>query len=268
MENPPAFPVELEREIFETTALLHPKTIHHLLRVARRVLIWIEPFLYRFARYERPHSPRFHALVQKPPDFWNLAVRHLALLNRGNTALRLLDACKGITSLAIDFGDPFHSTGPLTSILPDSHIHRLATRLPKIAPELRRSLFAAITHLAILDIALDTAILTSFCAEIPHLPALTHCSSYFFKDLIPADVLLQTLAEAPRLHLLLVLTHGKGTDMVSAVYDVRFVVANYDNYWDFWEAGAKGLPDYWSRGDDFVAKKRRGEIAAAQFWLD
>jgi hypothetical protein len=40
LADSPAFPLELEREIFETTALLHPTEIPTLLRVARRVLIW------------------------------------------------------------------------------------------------------------------------------------------------------------------------------------------------------------------------------------
>ncbi|KAF7311851.1 hypothetical protein MIND_00195800 [Mycena indigotica] len=39
-------PPELEREVFETAALLHRGTIPHMLRVARRVLVWIEPYLY------------------------------------------------------------------------------------------------------------------------------------------------------------------------------------------------------------------------------
>lgn len=40
MASDPFFPVELEREIFETAALLYPATIPSLLRVARRVLVW------------------------------------------------------------------------------------------------------------------------------------------------------------------------------------------------------------------------------------
>jgi hypothetical protein len=36
----PALPLELEREIFEKTALMHHREIPTLLRVARRVLVW------------------------------------------------------------------------------------------------------------------------------------------------------------------------------------------------------------------------------------
>jgi hypothetical protein len=36
----PTFPPEIEREIFEAMAFMHPGEIPTLLRVARRVLIW------------------------------------------------------------------------------------------------------------------------------------------------------------------------------------------------------------------------------------
>lgn len=40
MDAQPVFPMDLEREIFETAALLHPRGIPTLLLVARRVLVW------------------------------------------------------------------------------------------------------------------------------------------------------------------------------------------------------------------------------------
>ncbi|KAJ7171433.1 hypothetical protein C8R46DRAFT_1190747 [Mycena filopes] len=263
MENHPVLPAELERDIFETTALLHPKTIPPLLRVARRVLIWIEPFLYRVTRFEVPQNPRILALLQKPPEFRNLAVRHLVLLATGDDALRLLNTCKGITTLGIGSSSPESSTA-LASILPDSRIRRLAMRLPRISPELRRSLFAAITHLVIFEIVPD--ILTSFCAEIPHLPTLTHCSFFYFPDRMPRDAFLQVLAESPRLHLLLLQTSASSYhDLVKdvpAVHDVRFVLARaLGVYWDVWD-------EYWSRAEEFIAKKRGREIAETRYWLD
>jgi hypothetical protein len=36
----PFLPADLEREIFELAALIHPSTIPGLLRVAHRVLVW------------------------------------------------------------------------------------------------------------------------------------------------------------------------------------------------------------------------------------
>ncbi|KAJ7171434.1 hypothetical protein C8R46DRAFT_184935 [Mycena filopes] len=263
MDDKSTLPAEIERDIFETTAVVHPQTIPHLLRVARRVLVWIEPFLYRVVSLRQPYTPGIRALLQKPPEFWNLAVRHLVLLDAGDPLrFRLVDACKDITSLGID---SINSPVSLPSLLPERRIRRLAVSLARIAPELRRSLFATITHLAVLDI--NPAIVLPFVTEIPHLPALTHCSLFFASTGVPTSVLAQVLAETPRLRLLLVLVESSID--VPVVYDLRFVIATYDStYWDLWEAGAKGLPDYWSRGDEFVAKKRRGDIAESRYWLD
>ncbi|KAJ7059732.1 hypothetical protein C8F01DRAFT_1145482, partial [Mycena amicta] len=69
----PRLPRELEREIFELAAEIHPSTVAVLLRVAHRVQEWTEPFLYRtirvrtsqsfeaFQRILRTKSPRFLA---------------------------------------------------------------------------------------------------------------------------------------------------------------------------------------------------------------
>lgn len=51
------------------------------------------------------------------------------------------------------------------------------------------------------------------------------------------------------------------------VYDVHFVIEQYRDYWANWQACTKGLPNPWSQGDDFVARKRRGEIEGAVFYL-
>ncbi|KAJ7618285.1 hypothetical protein DFH06DRAFT_1012088 [Mycena polygramma] len=78
----PVFPLDLKREIFETMALLHPSQIPTLLRVARRVLCWIEPLLYRTLRIteSNPGMARAHlkAMKSKPPVFFR-AVRHIIL---------------------------------------------------------------------------------------------------------------------------------------------------------------------------------------------
>ncbi|KAJ7131271.1 hypothetical protein C8R44DRAFT_850069, partial [Mycena epipterygia] len=77
-----AFPPEREREIFEIAALLYPGAIPILLRVARRVLVWIEPLLYRvvYVNGHPPYSDMAHALLRatttKAPDFFHV-VRHL-----------------------------------------------------------------------------------------------------------------------------------------------------------------------------------------------
>ncbi|KAJ7928326.1 hypothetical protein B0H13DRAFT_2311607 [Mycena leptocephala] len=60
MHPNPAFPPDLEREIFGTTALMYPGEMPTLLRVARRVLIWIEPLLYRVTKQRRSWGRAYH----------------------------------------------------------------------------------------------------------------------------------------------------------------------------------------------------------------
>ncbi|KAJ7664499.1 hypothetical protein DFH06DRAFT_1324050 [Mycena polygramma] len=80
MNNERVFPPELEREAFETTALLYPGEIPTLLRVARCVLGWIEPLLYRVIHLASNDEPTaralLHAMSTKPPSFFR-TVRHL-----------------------------------------------------------------------------------------------------------------------------------------------------------------------------------------------
>ncbi|KAJ7484164.1 hypothetical protein FB451DRAFT_1028462 [Mycena latifolia] len=134
-------PPELEREIFETTALLYPKTIPKLLRVARRVLLWkvdmldsvhvyaayrpyrIEPLLYNIIRIcpfdttSRADSgvQMLRRVDMKPAEFFANAVRHMDLIAFepkffgvrskdvwGEADLeRVLGSCTGIRSLMI-----------------------------------------------------------------------------------------------------------------------------------------------------------------------
>ncbi|KAJ7691867.1 hypothetical protein B0H14DRAFT_3906143, partial [Mycena olivaceomarginata] len=78
MESGPAFPPELERELFETAALVHPATIPALLRVAKRVLLWIEPYLYRVIRMHRDNRAMVTAVLEamksKTQEFFRQAV--------------------------------------------------------------------------------------------------------------------------------------------------------------------------------------------------
>ncbi|KAJ7917706.1 hypothetical protein B0H13DRAFT_1994305 [Mycena leptocephala] len=249
MEEEPFLPVELEREIFETTTLMHLSAIPALLRVARRVLVWIEPLLYRVVRM-RHHDTEmvralFRAMKSKPPEFFHNAVHHLIITanvpwpgEHGS----LLELCTGVISLACSssFPDP-----NLLSVVAQMRIRRLSVALTR--------LFGG-----------------SICAQISILPSLTHLSLDFH---VPTDILMTVLVNCPRLKLLLVLWPSWDQESyelacIPRVCDVRFVMASFDDYWAEWEAGAMGLPNFWSRGDDFVARKRRGEIEVTCYWLN
>ncbi|KAJ7891811.1 hypothetical protein B0H13DRAFT_2039084 [Mycena leptocephala] len=253
MDCPPVFPTELEREIFETTALMHSGTIPLLLRVARRVLTWIEPLLYRTMVISEQHPEMVRAVLNamrsKAPDFFRTAVRHPS--TRGTT----VDERKQLD----------------LPLLAEMQLQQLSVSLHELfggSVDLSHSIFGTITHLQIFDAHNEGAV--QIYAQLSALPALTHVRANFR---LPWDILMTLLVKCPRLKLLLLLypVHQRrlyGSVRIPQVYDLRFVIGMNVNYWDDWVAGAKGLPDGWSRGDNFVAQKRRGIIEATCYWLD
>ncbi|KAJ7883856.1 hypothetical protein B0H14DRAFT_3746103 [Mycena olivaceomarginata] len=266
MVSEPAFPVELEREIFETTALMHPTAIPGLLRLARRVLIWIEPFLYRVVWAGR-HAGIIEAIKAKPPSFFHNAVRHLFLDGSDEWSMeearQLLKLCKGAVTFAVvgRFSNP-----TLLPILAEMQIQRMSVVLAPLFGgrqfiDLRNQSFASITHLAIFD--LSETVETKISPLIPTLPALTHFSLY--SDL-ETPVIQKLLVECPRLQVLLILwpysykVAAAKWAKNSPVRDARFVVALFTEYWDDWENGARGRPHMWSEADSFYDKLVRAAM--------
>ncbi|KAJ6592517.1 hypothetical protein B0H19DRAFT_1245385 [Mycena capillaripes] len=138
-----------------------------------------------------------------------------------------------------------------------------------VSVDLAHPAFRSITHLDMFD-AIDG--LDSVWPQISTLPALTHLALHRSAPRhIP--IMMTVLLECPRLELLLILwslyaESHYASQQIPHVYDVRFVMGMYNSYIVDWEAGAKGLPDMWSRADDFVARKRRGEIKETCYWLN
>ncbi|KAJ7339775.1 hypothetical protein DFH08DRAFT_812155 [Mycena albidolilacea] len=268
----PILPVELERAIFEMVAHMHPAAIPALLRVARRVSVWIGPLFYRVVCVNRRDTSG--ALVwrllngmetETPPCTY---VRHLALESWRHCSLfearQLLQLCTHLQ----DFGANAYFTDPaLLSILAEIGVRRLAVN-PKAlfgtAPiDLKHSVFRAVTHLDMFRVEGVAAVL----ADLPVLPALTHLS--LDSDLSRA-LILAVLPALPQLELLLVQWHRfeqaeYEVARIPRVYDVRFVIGLYSDYWGDWEAGARGGVDVWARGDAFVLRKRRGEVECKVF---
>ncbi|KAJ7159205.1 hypothetical protein C8R43DRAFT_994160 [Mycena crocata] len=104
------FPVELEREILETAALLYPCEMPTFLRVAQRVLIWIEPLLYRVIRIGKGPRNRevaaaiLNATRPKPASFFK-CVRHLRMQRTSPCTLdevrEVLKVCTSVVSLCL-----------------------------------------------------------------------------------------------------------------------------------------------------------------------
>ncbi|KAJ6508997.1 hypothetical protein C8R45DRAFT_461994 [Mycena sanguinolenta] len=264
-----SFPIDLEREIFELAAILHPSVITTLLRVSRRVFVWIEPFLYRVI-CSSSHSAILHLRTSKPPAFFHIAVRHLFLdgvsthdwsVEDANDVLRL---CTGVVNFAA-IGRFSHPA--LLPLLANMQLQRISVCLEVLfggydSIDLGHSAFLSITHIDIFDTIVSGEM--KICAHLPALPALTHLC---LNNDVPWDVLRNLLRDCLRLELLVVLWHRSyGEDWLqdSPIRDMRFVTTVFGDYWQEWEQGARGLSDFWTMADDFVAQKRCGAIPGTE----
>ncbi|KAJ6533407.1 hypothetical protein DFH09DRAFT_1370033 [Mycena vulgaris] len=282
MNNEPALPVELEREIFETTALMHPGTIVVLLRVARRTHVWIEPLLYKVVRIGRgaPYSGMAHAIFKglnsesKPASVFQDTARHI-LIQKGPwsraEAAQVLDACPGVVDLAMD---SVMASPTMLSPLAKMRLRRLSVSLEMLfggfgAIDRTHALFISLTHLRLNRFEGQRT--EQVCAHLAWLPALTHLCLHLHSD-VNLDPLQMLLADCPRLEILGNLWLPAQADSARAltlpVHDMRLVMAQCHKCWADWEAGARGFPDFWSLAEDFVARKRRGAIEANCYWLE
>ncbi|KAK7060020.1 hypothetical protein R3P38DRAFT_2495866 [Favolaschia claudopus] len=200
MSNSPCFPPELERYIFETAALLYPHTISRLLPVARRVLIWIEPLLYRRVYFDGlikksgPAAAILRAIQNgsKPTDFFATTTRYLCIASlelnvffsrpekrewsNGNLET-VFRACSGVDNLFF-FGD-IEKPKLLEMVTETMRPRRIVMILDLVGtqPDLSLSLFDNITHLLLGDINLPNNILDENwdqLANLQNLPRLTH----------------------------------------------------------------------------------------------
>ncbi|KAJ6468556.1 hypothetical protein C8R47DRAFT_806213 [Mycena vitilis] len=270
----PCFPTELEREIFETAAQCHPGELLNLLHVARRVLIWIEPLLYRVVRVselkEASLYPFLKAVGSKPANFFHKSVSHLCLeCMPSPDAVRILEVCTGV----VDLGRGSLVTSPdLLPFLANMPLQRLSADLGALfggAVDLAHPIFSSLTHLDMMDLG-DYEWEPEILSHLRALDALTHLAITRDVPMHSAQALLERF---PRIQLVLLLYVSSEVDFyqrmqIPHIYDVRLVMGCCnEEYWANWEGSARGLPCLWSLGDEFVARKRRGEIDASCYWL-
>ncbi|KAJ7059535.1 hypothetical protein C8F01DRAFT_1295482 [Mycena amicta] len=252
-------PTELEREIFEITVRLHPEMRYKLLFVARRVLIWIEPLLYRTLIQV---LDKISTLPLKPQHLLAAHTRHIGLLFMHDTTTEVLRLCTGITHAAIGelatttegFHDSFHALRQIQFLACHGDALCNSARLSKEDAAL--PVFASLTHLEFFDNELPTSLL-DFCAR---LPVLTHLAlNDTDSGWTTMEPLLQRCTNLRLLVLLAVSQDEAGSivcDVPRSLSDVRFVITWYKS----WQEGALDCYSYWDVADDFVARKRRGFI--------
>ncbi|KAJ7172810.1 hypothetical protein C8R43DRAFT_1119652 [Mycena crocata] len=279
--QPPVLPMELEREIFEVAARSRPSSIPTLLLVASRVKIWVEPLLYRviFAGSPVNHWERMpeypvtfpddisSILDTKPASFLRHSVRHLFFSTISFADVgweRLLSTCSQIEDLYIihpQLEDYLAAVANLS-------LKRLYTSLDFLFNpseiDFSHQLFSHLTHLWNLGDTSSPQIWAGL-ALIPHLThlAFNHPSfvpfSLGFLDTCKALRVLVFLLETSELE---VVVNDKLAE------DPRFLAMSPPSRRRDWQLGAHTGIDFWSRADDFVARRMSGRVPAAQYWLD
>ncbi|KAF7311867.1 Zn(2)-C6 fungal-type domain-containing protein [Mycena indigotica] len=274
----PCFPLELEREIFETAAIFYPEMIPSLLCVARRAHYWIEPLLYR--EIHLTDSGRGNAawtsLLSKSEEFAARSVRHLVLDHSldvtSQETIQGLQKCTMVTHLALFPSlPPIHDLLPIFSAMP---LHRLAGHLhdlfdlnsDTISLQLRP--FQSLTHLDIFD-DLDS-IKLSILDAILALPSLRHLSVQCSHDLQSTMESAEYILARSNLDALVFLAaenncsnksedetddkvaHTVG-DMQKHIDDPAFVMCTYAD----WDEGASEGPSFWTVVDEFVESKQK-----------
>ncbi|KAJ7806814.1 hypothetical protein B0H14DRAFT_3767446 [Mycena olivaceomarginata] len=152
MESGPAFPPELERELFETAALVHPATIPAVLRVAKRYMDWVG--------------------LSLTSTEW--AIRHLATGEDTcsmKDAKQLLQLCTGIIDIMVDYD---FTSPKFLPFIAEMRVERLAMDLEELfefcSINLAHPLFHSVTHLDIFGFAAIAEVLL----DVRLLPGLTH----------------------------------------------------------------------------------------------
>ncbi|KAJ7165145.1 hypothetical protein C8R46DRAFT_1277366 [Mycena filopes] len=287
----PFLPQELERHIFETAASSGNTIIPRLLRVAKRIKIWVEPLLYRrlllapnwclesehFLRngdLTIPIDALADAIKRLPARFLRTHVRHVFLDCRvyASTEERIdifdiFAALAGVTDLMLNT-----SAAPiprplilaaiselpllrLRACLGDLFAPRSYDALSSAAVDFSSPIFRHITHLALTDSLWETR--SDWARGLPRLPALTHLSVYHYS---PEPLFRELFQTCALLRVLVILRVSTLCDPWSfdalSEQEPRIVVAE-DGHESLteWYRGARGLGDYWERAEDVIGKR-------------
>ncbi|KAJ7458298.1 hypothetical protein B0H11DRAFT_2061645 [Mycena galericulata] len=277
-DGEPSLPPEIEQEIFGWTAIHYPSSIPTLMRVARRVQLWVEPYLFRVIMPPPgpPYSIIENAVLRptpqsKPASFYRDAVRYVHFVYQSETSPAVLKVLTRTRNVVVtgDWPGP-DPAAELIQILLEMDLRRLSLSLEDLFSgrehiDLKHPLFNSITHLHLFDHAASIA--AQLSPHISSLPALTHLC---LNNSVPDQILHALLSDCPHLHLLVTLWYfliARTAPRDPPVSDPRFVVGSYKDFEDEWTAGAHGAPDFWTLAEEFVARKRSGAIPESCYWM-
>ncbi|KAJ7628221.1 hypothetical protein DFH06DRAFT_1226539 [Mycena polygramma] len=265
-----SLPLELEREIFETAAVRYPTLIPTILLVCHRVHAWVEPPLYRVLSFS--DSSILLAAQNKSAEFLQNAVRHVLVCAHTDSEKEVLRKCSRATNVNLVLGADLG----LLFILDKMRLQRLYCLFDHEPPlsTLQRPLFRFVTHLDLYIPEDKVDLPPSVWQEWSHLASLPALSHLCLSQRLHADVLPRALAECAGISIA-VAAFWDIYDMEDAVEfvdshtirDPRFVVMVVPNCEADWNTGARGGADFWVRAEEFLARKRRGEIESSCYFL-
>ncbi|KAJ6454151.1 hypothetical protein C8R45DRAFT_1192116 [Mycena sanguinolenta] len=339
IELEPAFPLDLERQIFELVAELYPSTIPILLRVCRQVHAWLEPLLYRVLNLDDSNLTKAIKFSLKPPStepqthqsllsrirrwynppepveppraqFFRSAVRHVMCTTPDNadkswqTISRFLRLHPALFELvvqkysatvktlpssnrkqlpkemrptrltlemanhcsSIDFADPLFSAVTHLTLLAPS----------RLSPNWLRSSLTALTHLCVTENIASNILPRIFTAY----PTLRAFVAYWWRTPIPrwqrekaatSSQLEWKLANQNSLDAVAQWLHMRTFELELRARpgaDARIVLTGAPDFFDAWERGARSGQDMWLCVEQFIARKRCGEIEQTTYVLD
>ncbi|KAJ7093593.1 hypothetical protein C8R44DRAFT_860686 [Mycena epipterygia] len=272
-------PLDLQREIFEISALSRPRTILNLMLVAHRVRIWVEPLLYRVIHFHEgdfsERAPPFtvdilvRAIRAKSTSFFPHSVRHLFLWDHWDHptdgVATILRACTGVRNLSVNY-TACRSDSMLIHM---ESLRRLALHMsiicgPPVEVDFSRPLFRNITHL---ELRQTRGVAAMVWEGLALMPALTHLS---FRDNSFCPTAAHILSLCMNLKWLIFLCDIPESMLEAQTelfdLDTRFVLIMLPDISRDWEDGALGGTDYWAFVDTTMADVKGGISRQSIYW--
>ncbi|KAJ7645162.1 hypothetical protein DFH06DRAFT_595258 [Mycena polygramma] len=271
----PYLPVDLERDIFEACAISRPVGIPTLMLVAWRVKEWLEPLLYRSISVGYTDSMKGNPMVSwetllailrsKPPLFFAQSVRHLNMFlphPKPEAVYRLstvLSVCTAVENLGISYhSEEYEVYDLLEAVAPNLPLRRLNLYGDLLTLYRATPVLSNITHLEVFSLAI------AISAELLLLPQLTHLAY----SRAPISDCLTVLGMCRVLRVLVAFDTDLAPDDLAPAaiaHGVDFVRMTRVSYLKDWQRGALTGADFWSRAEDFIARRRSGQIDAKQY---
>ncbi|KAJ6564383.1 hypothetical protein B0H19DRAFT_1140923 [Mycena capillaripes] len=206
--------------------------------------------------------------------FFKHSVRNLLLSQRpAQEEAVILSACSGIQNL---WTTSERASWPLLPRLDHLQLKRLHCTLESIfdsdmAFTFNHSLFARITHLEIFDA--PNAVEPQIWCGLAHIPHLSHLA---FNSTDFISICRSLLRTCESLRLLCIILSRRPDDIGNAgdralselKEDPRFVMMACYPYIEDWIDGAHRGCDCWSRAEDFMAKRKSGQINPLEYYLN